>query len=194
MAVSFGPYFINAETFSGASGVWLNNALTQCAPQGYYSNGVIQRYLTNNGSFCSLGPALDCPTCTPPNVPCGGTFNQSGDVRDMFRLSVGLGTGTGVALIGIDPSNIPDGIACRFPSGSGVILDEVSSQRYGYGNSGNTSGSTRLEDYMVFMGGASAVGGGWTGMGPPSGSCGATWDCATYPAGTPATTLDSSRS
>jgi len=190
MAVSFGPYFINAETFSGASGVWLNNTLTQCAPQGYYSNGVVQRYLTNNGNFCSLGPVLDCPTCTPPNVPCGGTFYQDGSVRDMFKVSVGLGTGTGVALIGIDPSSIADGIACRFPSGSGAIIDEVSSQTYGYGNSGNTSGSTRLEDYMVFAGSASTIGPTYPGMTNPDGACGATWDCAAYPAGTPATTLD----
>ena len=56
MAVQFGPYFINAETFSGASGVWTNSALTTCAPDGYYSNGVIQRYLSSGTGICTLGP------------------------------------------------------------------------------------------------------------------------------------------
>ena len=123
MAVQFGPYFINSETFSTASGVWTSNTLITCAPSGYYSNGVIQRYLTNSGSStCSLGPVLDCPSCAPPSVACGATYDQGGNAGDMFKLTVGLGTGAGVALIGLNPVGVPDSIAVRFPSGSGTII------------------------------------------------------------------------
>ena len=186
MAVQFGPYFINAETFSGASGVWTNSALTTCAPDGYYSNGVIQRYLSSGTGICTLGPVLDCPSCAPPSVACGGSYNQDGSASDMFRLTVGLGSGMGVALIGIDPLGVPDGIAARFPSGSGEIIAEGSSQVYGYASNNNPSIAIVLENHIVFVGDGS-YGAGYPGLTGGSSSCSsATWDCATYPAGTPA--------
>ena len=40
MPATIGPYFINTDNFEFASGVWTDAALTTCAPQGYYSNGV----------------------------------------------------------------------------------------------------------------------------------------------------------
>tara|TARA_R110002012_G_scaffold218587_3_gene389966 strand:+ start:28587 stop:29957 length:1371 start_codon:yes stop_codon:yes gene_type:complete len=189
MAVQFGPYFINSETFSTASGVWTSNTLVTCAPSGYYSNGVIQRYLTNSGSStCSLGPVLDCPSCAPPSVSCGAAYPQNGNAGDMFKLSVGLGTGAGVALIGINPVGVPDSIAVRFPSGSGTIIAEGSSQVHGYASNNNTSGSTVLEDYLVYVGDGYDYNLTWPGIASGSAACGAAqWDCATYPAGSPIT-------
>lgn len=187
MAVQFGPYYLNAETFIGASGVWTDSALTTCAPNGYYSNGVNQRYLSNNGTECVLGPVLDCPTCAPPSVPCGLTANQDGDSLDMFRLSVGLGSTRGVALVGIDPLSVPDGIVARFPSGSGTIIAEGSSQVYGYASNNNPSVANILENHIVYVGNGSYYTVNYPGVAGPFGCGTGQWDCATYPVGTPVT-------
>ena len=154
MPATFGPYWLNAETFTGASGIWTTSALTTCANPGYYSNGVIQRYLTNTGTSCSLGTPLPCPQCAlPPDIICGDSpFNASGGQAEMFVATASLGVGTGVALIAMDPWDVPDGMAARYPATTGLIHNEGSSQYQGFAASNYGGASTDLWDNACWVG------------------------------------------
>lgn len=191
MPVIFGPYFINAETFEEASGVWTDAALTTCAPSGYYSNGVIQRYLSNQSApgvpICCLGPALECPTCVPPQLECGIGDLTDGGPGELYDEIVSLGTGTGVALVGLIPSNIPDGLAVQFPQG-GTILSSGSTQFGGFASNNYNGGSTDLKDHLCWIGNARMIDGAWIGISTALGvGCGnfgndnINWDCVGAP-------------
>tara|TARA_Y100001938_G_scaffold15346_2_gene18909 strand:- start:27086 stop:28483 length:1398 start_codon:yes stop_codon:yes gene_type:complete len=151
---SFGPYYINADNFVDASGIWTDVNLTTCAPTGYYSNGVIQRYLTNSVGSCSLGAPIQCPSCAPPLIECGGDdvgFSGTGSSR-IYEATVGLGTGTGVAIVAMDPAAIPDALAVLDPSG--LELTEGSTTNYGYASANviNPASSGLLANYAIWVG------------------------------------------
>ena len=182
MPATIGPYFINTDNFEYASGVWTDAALTTCAPQGYYSNGVTVRYLTNAaGGVCSLGPGLNCPTCEPATIVCGTVYNVDPQITNLYKVNADLGVGQGVCLVTIDPDNQPDAIACKF---EGQIIAEGVAQFNGYAANNNTSGSTNVYDNLVFvgtMGNYTTNFAGLTGSGSP-GCISSSWDIGTYPA------------
>jgi hypothetical protein len=64
MAVSFGTYYINAETFSDATAVFTNNSFTNLAADGTYQFGGVYRVQTNG----VLGVPFTCISCCEP---CG---------------------------------------------------------------------------------------------------------------------------
>lgn len=183
MAASFGPYWMNAATFSETSGLWLSNLLTQCAPSGYYSNGVVIRYLDNTGgggfSDCCLGPVLDCPYCAPPVMACGTTWPTNGGDHEIYETTVGAGSGVGVLLVGLNPADIPDGVAARFPAGiGGTIHSEGSSQMLGYGSCNYNGVSTNLWDHACYIGDIASIDTGWPGINTVPAQCSAVgWDC-----------------
>ena len=180
MPASFGPFFINSETFLGASGVWLNNDLTTCAPSGYYSNGVIQRYLDNQGvGICCLGPALPCPTCEPPVLECGEAYQGTGGSAQIYETTVGLGTGLGVALVGLNPASIPDSVCTRFPAEIGDIISAGASQFFGYGANNYNGASTELYDNLCYIGAIESMDTTWIGLQIDATVCdNLGWDCA----------------
>jgi hypothetical protein len=58
MAVS-STYYLNGPSLGSATAVFTNAALTVCAPNGFYSDGVIVRELVG----CVLLPQQTCPSC-----------------------------------------------------------------------------------------------------------------------------------
>ena len=133
MPAVFGPYHINSDTFATASGVWEDSALTTCAPTGFYSNGVIQRYLTNDASGCCLGGIQFCPSCITPPIDCSDSMpDATGAQADVFYAEIGLSNSTGVAFVVLDPIGIPDAAAAEYPSGSGNMHVEAVSDTGGY--------------------------------------------------------------
>ena len=60
-----GTYYFDAATFSGATAVYTNADLSVCAPDGFYSDGVISRQQVN----CRLLEAQTCPNCASNPTP-----------------------------------------------------------------------------------------------------------------------------
>jgi hypothetical protein len=56
-------FYLNAATLAAATEIFVDEQLTTCAPDGYYSDGVIVRQLVN----CGLLPAIGCPNCCSTN-------------------------------------------------------------------------------------------------------------------------------
>lgn len=63
MATS-GNYYLNGPSLGSASGVFTDAELTICAPDGFYSDGVISRELVN----CVLLPQQVCLSCTENEI------------------------------------------------------------------------------------------------------------------------------
>ena len=73
MAIS-SLYYLNAPSLGSATAVFTDSALSICAPNGYYSNGVIVREQVG----CILLPQQNCATC--PTYNCvEGTCVDPGD-------------------------------------------------------------------------------------------------------------------
>ena len=53
-------YYLNAPSLASATAVFLDDALTTCAPDGFYSDGVIAREQVD----CVLLPQQTCPSCS----------------------------------------------------------------------------------------------------------------------------------
>tara|TARA_R110002110_G_scaffold193122_1_gene401551 strand:- start:524 stop:1477 length:954 start_codon:yes stop_codon:yes gene_type:complete len=137
MAV-FGTYYIDSPTFITATNVFTDAALTTCAPDGYYSDGVNYRYLT----ACVLGPVVPCPSCTTAcGTPIAGTATDDG----VYNLSFTVGTGVGAILLTLTPLGtfIPVGVEANFDS---VIYNEFSTTNFGYKASSATNVPTFLGD------------------------------------------------
>jgi len=137
MAV-FGTYYIDAVTFPTATGVFTDAALTTCAPDGYYSDGIVYRYLT----ACVLGPVVTCPTCT---TPCGTPIAGAGAAPGVYNISFTVGSGTGAILLTLTPLGVakPIGLEATFDS---VIHNEFSTTNFGYKGSTALSLPTFLGD------------------------------------------------
>ena len=67
-------YYLNAPSLGSATAVFLDEALSECAPNGYYSNGVIVREQVD----CVLLPQQSCPSCATYNC-VEGTCTDPGD-------------------------------------------------------------------------------------------------------------------
>ena len=52
-------YYLDGNTLANSAAVYTNVNLTSCAPDGYYSDGVISRQQIG----CVLSPANDCIGC-----------------------------------------------------------------------------------------------------------------------------------
>lgn len=81
MAVS-STYYLNGPSLGSATAVFLNEALTVCAPNGFYSDGVIVRELVG----CVLLPQQTCPSCgSTESYNCvSGTCVDPGDGSGIY--------------------------------------------------------------------------------------------------------------
>lgn len=120
-------YFLDADTLSGATTVYLDDKLTICAPDGYYSDGSITRKLVS----CVLLPQQVCPSCS---IPCGTSAINNASANGMYTISVNMGTSTGAIKIKLNPHSVPFGIKCIFQS---VVYNTLSSIFDGYHQSTN---------------------------------------------------------
>lgn len=160
-------FYIDGTTFSNSTSIYVDSALTECAPDGFYSDGVVSREL----SGCRLLPAQVCPNCA---APCGDVISTLVGPA-FFKTDInisGPSFATGAAIIKFNPNNVPDGIAVIY---DGVTYNRLSSPLDGLHAStdpnaltyvGNTaydcgiSGSSYILTEYVYSGGAYVASGG----------------------------------
>jgi hypothetical protein len=95
-------YYLNAPSLGSATAIFTDEALTTCAPNGFYSNGSIVREQVE----CNLLPQQTCPSCA---TPCGTSISASGE-QGVYLLDLGTGTDVGAVIVRFDPYSVPDGI------------------------------------------------------------------------------------
>lgn len=104
-------YYLNAPSLGSATAVFTNAALSVCAADGFYSDGVIVREQVD----CVLLPQQTCPSCA---TPCGETINASGG-QGIYLLDLETGTtvsDVGAVIVRFNPYTVPDGIRATLGS------------------------------------------------------------------------------
>lgn len=124
-------FFLNGPSLGSATAVFLNDNLSTCAPDGFYSDGVIVREQVG----CVLLPQQTCPSCA---VPCGSTINASGN-QGVYLVNLDTGNSIGAVIVRFDPYSFPDGIKATF---NGVVYNKLTSPIDGLHQSSNTSNLT----------------------------------------------------
>jgi hypothetical protein len=120
---AYSSYFLNGPSLSSATAVFTDAELTICAPDGYYSDGVIARQQVG----CSLLPAEICPSC---GADCDQAFEYRGPLG-VYQVAVNLGntsSSTGAVLIKIATDDPATGFIFEY---DGVIYNTFSSQTQG---------------------------------------------------------------
>lgn len=120
-----GTYYLNGPDLISSTAVFTDSALTTCAPDGYYKQGLIVRQLVS----CVLLPPQNCPACVDA---CDSGLIESNTEPGVFTVSLSTGTDpgdVGAIVITFNPLAAPDGIQVEF---DGVIYNALSSPTYGY--------------------------------------------------------------
>ena len=102
------PFYLNANNLFSATAVFLDSALTMCAPDGFYSDENIVRELVN----CILLPAQVCPNCC--SIPCK-SWHVVGNSGDFTLKYAGCGNR------GIVVEEYPDGTVGNICVGYGDV-------------------------------------------------------------------------
>jgi len=113
-------YYLNAPSLGSATAVYLDPLLTVCAPDGYYSDGVITRQQIS----CLLYAQVPCTTC---GIPCGQLVSLTGG-HGVYNMNINAGSGLGAMVIKFNPLDIPNGIQVLYNS---VVYNKFSSPFYG---------------------------------------------------------------
>jgi len=114
------PYYLNGPSLGSATSIFLDVDLTTCAPDGYYSDGVIVRQQVS----CVLLPQQTCPSCA---INCD-ILPFSVETKGYFEVSVDMGTATGAIPITFNPFGTPVGFSAEFNS---TLYNIFSSPVYG---------------------------------------------------------------
>jgi hypothetical protein len=120
---AYSSYYLNGPSLSSATAVFTDAELTICAPDGYYSDGVIARQQVG----CSLLPSEVCPSC---GADCDQAFEYRGPLG-VYQVAVNLGntsSSTGAVLIKIATDDPATGFIFEY---DGVIYNTFSSQTQG---------------------------------------------------------------
>ncbi len=137
--VSTSTYYINAPSLDSATGIFTDSAMTTCAADGFYTDGVTVRELSSVIVPCNLLPQQPCPSCAYPcPVP---TINGGG--QGYYIYDIDLAAGTGAVVVHFNPNNGPNGLIATY---NGVSYNSVSSSAYGYLASGLTNQPVYLGD------------------------------------------------
>jgi hypothetical protein len=129
MAIIVG-YYINGSDLSSATGIFANPELTECAPDGWYSDGVVTRQFLN----CELLPIQPCPSCS---TGCGD-FDISNNKANDGRYLIDWDTGTALGAIVVRINQNIETVGVLTSLGA-VEYASVSSQNYGYISSGSAN-------------------------------------------------------
>ena len=109
---NFEDFYINADTLANATAVFTDQQMTTLALDGYYSDGISNRYQTSAG----LGPSVSCPEC---NVDC--------DRDVVFSLTEGSGSLRATVTTGNSPGAIRvvlKGVGSR-PAGVNLVFGGI---------------------------------------------------------------------
>ena len=127
-------YYYDGTTLGNSTAIFTDAGMSACAPDGFYSDGVIVRELL----VCTLLPEQVCGTCA---TPCGGNISGNGD-QGIYLLDLdagGTASDIGAVVIKFNPQNIPDGIRATY---NNVVYNKLSSPIDGYHASTNPSSFT----------------------------------------------------
>lgn len=116
--------YVNGPSLESATAVFLDSALTTCAPDGFYQQDGIVREQVG----CVLLPQSTCASCA---FPCGEGPIIDSNVYGwtVFKTSIELGPTTGAVIITVNPQDVPDGVMVIYNS---VVYNKLSSPTYGY--------------------------------------------------------------
>ena len=76
-------YYLNAPSLGSATAVFTDDALSVCAPDGFYSNSIIVRQQVD----CVLLPQQECPSCVP-SISLGSPICRENNCNDNAACSV----------------------------------------------------------------------------------------------------------
>jgi len=128
-------FYIDGTNLANSTGVWQDENLTLCAPEGYYSDantgGNTVRLLSHEEGLCVLGAVEPCPSCLPP---CGSEINPGQLDQGYYSLTFSTGSSLGAAVVYFSPQSIPDGIRVTH---DGTVYNAIASENYGYAASSN---------------------------------------------------------
>lgn len=124
-------FYLNGASLGSATAAFTDSNLTSCAPNGFYSDGVIVREQVD----CVLLPQQTCPSCA---VPCGSPINVSGS-QGIYLVDLDTGNSIGAVIIRFDPYSFPDGIKATF---NGIVYNKLTSPVNGLHQSSNTNNYT----------------------------------------------------
>lgn len=134
-------YYLNAPSLASATAVFTDANMTTCAPDGFYSDGLIVREMVG----CILLPQQTCPSCVEPCPITGLTSGGQG----YFVMDVDTGSGTGAIEVTFDPGS---GIFGLIGIYNGNIYTWVSSENYGYLASGSPAEPVYLGEFTANCG------------------------------------------
>lgn len=116
-------YYLNGADLASSTAIFLDPYMTVCAPDGYYSDGLIVRLQT--GCVLQETEPLQCD--------CGGLscneFESIAGGAGLYILNVDLGTDTGAVIVTFMPNGTPDGIKVNY---NGSTYNQLSSVIDGY--------------------------------------------------------------
>ncbi len=145
-------YYVDGTTLGNSTAVYMDSGLTQCAPAGYYSDGIISRYLNVTSSGCFLDAPADCPSCAEP---CGGTINASGGTG-LYRVTLDVGgtaADVGAIIVSMNPQSVPDGIKVDFGTQSyNIGVRDRSTTSAGGGTSNSVGYAAGSAGNFTFVG------------------------------------------
>ena len=119
-------YYIDGTTLANSTAIYTDAALTQCAPQGHYSDGVNSRYQVVTATGCYLQALQPCPSCAEP---CGGSINGSGG-EGIYIIDLDVGgtsTDVGAIVVYMNPASVPDGVLVEY---NGVTYNRFRTNTY----------------------------------------------------------------
>jgi hypothetical protein len=114
-------YYLDAPSLESATSIFINSELSTCAPDGFFSNGIITREQVN----CVLLPQQNCPGCS---VLCDNTIQLDNGTQAVYLLDVNTGSTAsdiGAILVRFNPASIPDGIVAVFNNSSYNLLSSA---------------------------------------------------------------------
>ena len=98
---TLGTSFYDGTSFQFATGLWINASLTTVAPDGWYSQGGIYRYMSSG----ILGSPQTCASCI---YSCGDPaigWTAGGMGKMIITVDVGIASG---AVISVNGQNVRD--------------------------------------------------------------------------------------
>jgi hypothetical protein len=126
-------YYLDSASLGSATSIYYDQALSVCAPDGFYSDGITTREQVG----CVLLPPQSCDICA---TPCGDSANFSGG-SGVYQTNIELGDTTGAVLIRFYINSSPIGIRGIFNS---TVWNKISSVFDGLHISTNPSNFTYI--------------------------------------------------